>query len=99
MRRTFTLSIETLAVKLIAVRDELSRRRVITQPEERVSRPNRCTLILRIIWSKLMQRQFLKSSNRIALVAVFFVAISAFTLRPIRAQSELPVPRNETIFM
>ncbi len=46
-----------------------------------------------------MQRQFFKSLNRIALVAVFFVAISAFTLRPIAAQSELPVPRNETIFM
>ena len=46
-----------------------------------------------------MQRQFFKASNRIALVAVFFVAISAFTLRPLVAQSELPVPRNETIFM
>jgi peptide/nickel transport system substrate-binding protein len=45
-----------------------------------------------------MQRQFFKL-NRIALVAVFFVAISVFTFRPIAAQSELPTPRNQTIVL
>jgi peptide/nickel transport system substrate-binding protein len=45
-----------------------------------------------------MVKQFFKL-NRVALVAIFFVAFSAFTLRPIVAQSELPVPRNQTIFL
>jgi len=45
-----------------------------------------------------MQRQLFKL-NRIALVAVFFLAISVFTFRPIAAQSELPTPRNQTIFL
>ncbi|HVU12225.1 MAG TPA: ABC transporter substrate-binding protein [Phototrophicaceae bacterium] len=48
-----------------------------------------------------MEKRLLKPRNliRLALTVAVFVAVGAFTLIPVAAQSELPVPRNETIFM